>query len=107
MGDNRNGFRLFDAAEQDAFLDFTGAAAANSGFAVLVAFRADSIQGGNIRDTVFVNHGNAATANSFGLKYQGGTPQFFALGTVDPAYRSSGIGRRFGSVGFQLQRVDR
>ena len=80
MGDNRNGFRLFDATEQDAFLDFTGAASGNSGFAVLVAFRADSIQGGNIRDTVFVNHGNAATPNSFGLKYQDGTPQFFALG---------------------------
>ncbi len=81
MGDSRNGFRLFDAGEQDGFLDFTGAASGNSGFAVLVAFRADSILGGNVRDTVFVNHGNAATANSFGLKYQGGTPQFFALGT--------------------------
>ncbi len=82
MGDNRNGFRLFDAGEQDAFLDFTGGAAANSGFAVLVAFRADSIQGGNIRDTVFVNHGNAANANSFGLRYQGGIPEFLALGAV-------------------------
>ncbi len=85
LGDNRNGFRLFTATEQDAFLDFAGAASGNSGFAVLVAFRVDSILGGGastIRDTVFVNHGNAATANSFGLRYEGGKPDFFALGSA-------------------------
>ncbi len=82
LGDNRNGFRLFTPAGQDAFLDFAGAASGNSGFAVLVAFRVDSVLGGVIRDTVFVNHGNAATANSFGLRYEGGKPDFFALGSA-------------------------
>lgn len=76
----RNGYRLFNSAEQDSWLDFTGAASGNSGFAVMVAVKVDGIGGGTVRDPVFANHGNAATAESFGLKYQDGQVTTFIGG---------------------------
>ena len=82
----RAGYRLFDASEQDSWLDFSGAASGNSGFAVLVAVKVDGLTGA-ARDTVFVNHGNAATAASFGLKYEAGKPTVLMGGTV---YAKSG-----------------
>ncbi|MCU0786531.1 MAG: hypothetical protein MUF81_21295 [Verrucomicrobia bacterium] len=74
LGTNRNGFKLFTAAQQDNWLNFNGAAATNSGFAVLVAFKADAILGGIIRDTVFANQGNPAANPSFVLKYETAQP---------------------------------
>ena len=67
----RNGYRLFSVAEQDSWLDFTGAASAKSGFAVIAAVKVDAVTAGQ-RDTVFANHGSAANANNFILKYEGG-----------------------------------
>lgn len=66
------GYRLFSPTEQDSFLDFTGSASAKSGFAVFAAVKVDGIGGANVRDPVFGNHGNAANANNFILKYEGG-----------------------------------
>jgi hypothetical protein len=90
MGNARNAFKLHTAAEQDSWLNFTptGGAKNRTGFAVLVAFKADSVLGGNIRDVVFANNGNAATSPSFGLKYEAGTMSFFANGTL---YSKSGL----------------
>lgn len=42
-GFERNDLELFDATETSALLDFSGAAAGNSGFTVFVAFRTDLI----------------------------------------------------------------
>ena len=87
MGTTRNGFRLFTAAQQDGWLNFSGAAAANSGFAVLVAFKADAILGGSIRDTVFANHGNPAANPAFVLKDETAQPTvYIGGGTSNPQY---------------------
>ena len=56
----RTGLRAWSVAAQDAWLDFTGSAAGNSGFAVLVAFKADGITGS--WNPIFANHGNPLTA---------------------------------------------
>jgi len=84
---DRNGYRLFSPAEQDSWLDFNGAASGNSGFAVFVVFKVDGILGGATRDSVFGNHGNPATAESFGLRYQDGQPRVFIGGAL---YSKSG-----------------
>jgi len=86
MLSTRTGYRLFSATEQDSLLDFSGAASGNSGLAVLVAVKVDGLTGA-ARDSVFGNHGNAATAASFGLRYEGGQPKVFIGGTV---YSKSG-----------------
>ena len=78
---SRNGFTMFNPIAQDDFLDFGTTAVGNSGFSLLVAFRAESIKGEPIRDVLLGNHGNpGGVANSFVLRYQGGQPQFFAGG---------------------------
>ena len=83
MGTTRNGLRAWSVPAQDAWLDFTGSAAGNSGFAVLVAFKADGITGS--WNPIFANHGNPATLNSFNLSTQSdGQLVFAALGTVYP-----------------------
>ncbi len=64
-GTNRNGFRLWTTTAQDSWLDFTGAAAGNSGFAVLVAFKVDgdAVAAPNVRNILLANHGNPAANN--------------------------------------------
>ncbi len=78
---------LFPAAKQPGFLDFTGAAQTNGGFSVLVVFKADSVVSAainaNSRNPVLVNHGNSATTNTFGLRFDAtGTMETFLGGTV-------------------------
>ena len=66
-------------AQQTNWLDFTGGAVTNGGFSALVVFKADSvITNANTRNTVLVNHGNSAVANSFGLRFDpAGTMEAF------------------------------
>jgi hypothetical protein len=79
---NRSGMDLFSVAQQPNWLDFTGSALTNGGFSALVAFKADSvITNDSARNTVLVNHGNAAIANSFGLRFNAaGTMEAFLGG---------------------------
>ena len=89
MGTNRNGFRLWSSAAQDAWLDFTGAAAGNSGFAVVVAFKVDgdAVAAPNVRNIILANHGNPAANNSFVLKYETGYPAvYIGSSTTNPQY---------------------
>jgi autotransporter-associated beta strand protein len=91
LGTNRNGFRLWSSTGQNAWLDFTGAAAGNSGFAVLVAFKveADPVNATS-RNIVLANHGNPAANNSFVLKYETGFPSvYIGSGTSNPQYINS------------------
>lgn len=53
-----------------SFLDFSGDAAGNSGFAVLVAFKADSILSGSTRNMVIGNNGSTSTG--FQMRYDDG-----------------------------------
>ena len=77
-----NKLLVLSAAEQDALLNFPGAAASNTGFAALVVFKADTISGGTVRDLVLASHGNGATSpGSFIMKYEGGVPQVILGGT--------------------------
>ena len=77
-----NKLLVLSAAEQDALLNFPGAAASNTGFAALVVFKADTILGGTVRDLVLASHGNGATSpGSFIMKYEGGVPQVILGGT--------------------------
>jgi hypothetical protein len=80
MGSTRNALQLAPAgANQAALLNFSSNG--KDGFTVFVAFKADAIVADPVRNTVLVNHGNAATANSFGLKYdQTGTMNLFMGG---------------------------
>ncbi|MCU0786823.1 MAG: PEP-CTERM sorting domain-containing protein [Verrucomicrobia bacterium] len=82
MGSTRNALRLAPAgASQNALLNFSSNG--KDGFTVFVAFKADSILLDPVRNTVLVNHGNAATANSFGLRYdQTGTMNMFMGGVL-------------------------
>ena len=75
-------------ANQDSWLDFTGAAAGKSGFAVLVAFKVDSTPtNGASRNIVIANHGNPAGNASFALKYEAGYPTvYIGSGTSNPQY---------------------
>lgn len=80
---NRSGVDLFTGAQQTNWLDFAGAAQANGGFSALVAFKADSILTNNSRNAVLVNHGNQATPNAFGLRFDDfGTMEVFLGGTT-------------------------
>ena len=82
FGTVRNGLVAASSAEQDAFLDFAGGASGNSGFSVLVAFKADTVDASS-RNTVFLNHGNAGNANGFGLRFNSaGSMELFLNGTV-------------------------
>jgi len=64
FGTGANSLELFSAAESDAWLDFTGAASANSGFAVLMAFRLDQFNS-TISDLL----GNSsAVGNGFAMR---------------------------------------
>jgi hypothetical protein len=86
-GTNRNGFRLSSTNAQDAWLDFAGAAATNSGFAVLVAFKVDGDPVSTSRNIVLANHGNPASNPSFVLKYETGYPAvYIGSGTSNPQY---------------------
>ncbi|MCK5564585.1 MAG: sulfatase-like hydrolase/transferase, partial [Planctomycetes bacterium] len=87
MGTDRNGFQLFSSADSENWLDFTGGASGNSGFCVMIAFKADEILGGVVRDILM---GNATPAQGigFGLKYEGGAVIFYAHGTQ---YTQSGV----------------
>ena len=77
-----NKLLVLSDAEQDALLNFPGAAASNTGFAALVVFKADTISGGTVRDLVLASHGNGATSpGSFIMKYEGGVPQVILGGT--------------------------
>jgi len=76
-----NKLLVLSAAEQDALLNFPGAAASNTGFAALVVFKADTVAG-STRNLVLASHGNATTSpGSFIMKYEGGIPQVVLGGT--------------------------
>lgn len=78
MRPSRATFQLFDIAGTDAIMNFRGNASNNSGFAILVAFKADSILGGDFRDIVI---GNASTITSgLQLRYDGGPVAAFLGG---------------------------
>jgi hypothetical protein len=77
LGALRNGFRSWTATAQNSWLDFTGAAAGKSGFAVLVAFKVDGSPSSAARNTLIANHGNPAGAKSFVLKYETGYPGLY------------------------------
>jgi len=87
-GTNRNGFRVWSSAAQDSWLDFTGAAAGNSGFAVLVVFKVDADPvNATSRNIVLANQGNPGVTNSFVLKYETGYPAcYLGSGTSNPQY---------------------
>ena len=89
FGTNKNNMILFNPGiAQDQFLDYTGIYSNRTGFAVLVAFKADSIQPGNIRNPVLANNGNALDPKGFGLRYSdSGQMEVFAGGQ---AYYKSG-----------------
>jgi hypothetical protein len=76
---NRASLELFDAAGTDAFMNFRGGAATNSGFAVLVAFKADSVLGNLHRDLVIGNFDTIASGLQ--LRYDAG-PMAAHLGGV-------------------------
>ena len=76
-----NKLLVLDSAEQDALLNFPGAAASNTGFAALVVFKADTVAG-STRNLVLASHGNATTSpGSFIMKYESGIPQVVLGGT--------------------------
>jgi arylsulfatase A len=58
---------LFSAVESDAFLDFNGSAAGNDGFALIVTFKADSLQ--NEWTYLVGNSIHPDSTNSFGILY--------------------------------------
>jgi len=62
--------RLFDAAGQNAILDFTGAASGNSGFAVLVAFHAHQVFMDNTRNLLIGNYSTVGAG--FQMRYDRG-----------------------------------
>jgi hypothetical protein len=77
-----NKLLVLSAAEQEALLNFPGAASSKTGFAALVVFKADTILVPNVRNLVLSSHGNSATSpGSFIMKYEGGVPQVVLGGT--------------------------
>ncbi len=82
----RSGVDLLSVTQQAAWLDFTpvtGGARNNSGFSVLVAFKADSVLLDSVDNTVLVNHGNSSLADTFGLRFDAtGTMETFIGGTL-------------------------
>jgi arylsulfatase A-like enzyme len=87
MGTGRNGFQLFSSAESENWLNFTGGASGNSGFCVMIAFKADEILGGIARD-VLMGNSTPALGTGFGIKYEGGAVRFYAHSTQ---YTKSGV----------------
>ncbi len=76
---NRANITAFDSIETDAFLDFSGEAATNSGFSVLVAFKADYVTQDNTRNVVIGTQENmGGGVNGFGLRYDRGNMYAFA-----------------------------
>jgi len=55
---NQATLNLFSAADTEAFLNFPGAAVSNSGFCVMVAFKADNVQASQSHQIVFGNSSN-------------------------------------------------
>jgi alpha-galactosidase len=83
---DRSGIDLLSVIKQANWLDFTpvtGGARNNSGFSVLVAFKADSVLADSGDNTVLVNHGNSSFTDTFGLRFDAsGTMETFIGGTV-------------------------
>ncbi len=75
-----NKLLVLSVAEQEALLNFAGAAASNTGFAALVVFKADTVAG-STRNIVLASNGNGTAAGSFIMKYEGGVPQVILGGT--------------------------
>ena len=75
-----NKLLVLDSTEQDALLNFAGAAASNTGFAALVVFKADTVAG-STRNIVLASNGSGTAAGSFIMKYEGGVPQVILGGT--------------------------
>ena len=85
FGPARNLLKLFDPAAQDAWLDFSsvGPARPYSGFAVLIALKADAILGVApelARDVVLANTDNIA--GKFLIRYQSGRPEMYLNGVA-------------------------
>jgi hypothetical protein len=92
VGATRNGFRLWTSGAQDAWLNFTGGASGNSGFAALVALKVDgSPTNLATRNTVIGNHGNPAANQSFVLKFESGFPTVFLNSSGGPGSGSQYI----------------
>ncbi len=87
MGTGKNGFQLFSSADSGNWLDFTGGASGNSGFCVMIAFKADDILGGIVRD-ILIGNATPTQGTGFGLKYESGAVKFYAHGTQ---YTKSGV----------------
>ena len=80
MGATRNTLRTLVPGEQDALLDFTGAASGNSGFSFFVVTRVDSLLGLSIRDVVLANRGDIT--DGLVLRLQGGAPELYLDGVL-------------------------
>ncbi|MDA9260928.1 LamG domain-containing protein, partial [Puniceicoccaceae bacterium] len=79
LGETRNMLRTIKPGDQDALLDFNGAAAVNSGFSFFVVARVDALLDGIIRDVVLANTGGST---ALALKFQGGSPELILGGVT-------------------------
>lgn len=76
--DSRTALELFSSADSDALLDFTGGAAGNSGFAVLIAFKADHL----VQDWNDLLGNTTVLGAGFGMRYdKNGAVQSYLTGT--------------------------
>ncbi len=81
MGTGRNTLKVFTAAAQDNWLDFTtntGLARQYSGFSFFVVAKADSLQDGIVRDVVFTNKPDINSGLL--VRLQGGAPELYLEG---------------------------
>ena len=81
FGATRNGLQLLDVADTDAVLNFSGAAAGKSGFAVLVAVRVDSLITNDWNDIIGLT--STISQGGFGLRVsQSGVIQAYLGGAT-------------------------
>ena len=75
---SRASLQLFDTSGMDSFLDFSGSASNNTGFAVLVAFKADQVFANNTRNIVIGNY--STVGSGFQMRFDRGTMGAFING---------------------------
>lgn len=81
FGPARSSLQLLNAADTDALLDFTSAASGNSGFAVMVSVRVDTLKTDDWNDLIGVTSNSAN--GGFAMRWSlGGVIQAFMGGTV-------------------------
>lgn len=74
---NRSPITALDKDDTKVLMDFSSDAALNSGFSVLVAFKADSVFQDNTRNIILGTAENTGGNNGFGLRYDRGDLQAF------------------------------